>query len=494
MITGKYIKSLIESSWSAIEVDQKTKAREENNLIQDVEYLLKPVILKRLFHKRIAFHQQNIIKIINLCSAGSLGTKKRSPYKTAPMTLEWAAKHGYYLVFLHLYEKCKIPYVNDGKFHNTFYNAVEKGNLDIIRYLIEVIRAPCPNYAISVAGCANHLHVVKYLHMVAKAQCEPRDIDWVSGRGHCEIVQYIYEIIKPVAKDPEYNISNALQHAAESGSVKLVKYLHETCGLSVEKDDVYTMYVAAKNGHLDVLKYLHEILHAPCDNDAIDIAARNGHYDVVVYLFTVVKAFCTEGAIYDAARYGHFKIIVYLVEVVKVPKPSNILVYNGHLKILKYLHKVAKIPIDPDVMVSAAKDGHFSTVKYLHKNGVLCTEMAFLFAAENGHIKILRYFHKVMRFKYNNTIAVTWASSNGHSKTVKYLVKVLKIKPSYRAVDNAASNGWLHIVRYLVESHKCQYSSAGLSWAKMSNHPDIVAYLTTHTCALLSIPASFEIK
>jgi len=139
----------------------------------------------------------------------------------------------------------------------------------------------------------------------------------------------------------------ALNEAAHSGHLEVVKYLVEDCEANVHPDDECTLRWAAEGGHLEIVKYLVSKganVHVG-GNEALRKAVWKGHLDVVKYLVSKganVHAH-NELALSMAAEGGHLEVVKYLVEDcdadvhVKNEKALHWAKIKKRLDVVKYL-------------------------------------------------------------------------------------------------------------------------------------------------------------
>ena len=99
-----------------------------------------------------------------------------------------------------------------------------------------------------------------------------------SEKGQLEVVKYLVEIGVDIDND-------ALVRASQNGHLAVVKYLVEQ-GADIHADDDVALLWASEEGHLDVVKYLVDQgadIHAD-NNRALRGAVFTGHLDIVKYL------------------------------------------------------------------------------------------------------------------------------------------------------------------------------------------------------------------
>ena len=72
---------------------------------------------------------------------------------------------------------------------NDIEQASYNGHLEVVKYLHEVIKAPCTEWAMELASEYGHIEVVK-------AECTKWSMDYASKNGHLEVVEYLHEEVK----------------------------------------------------------------------------------------------------------------------------------------------------------------------------------------------------------------------------------------------------------------------------------------------------------
>ena len=118
----------------------------------------------------------------------------------------------------------------------------------------------------------------------------------------------IPELLERIANDLNENTNDdegnkpdcqLLCNVSEIGSLKIVKYLYETCHANVETKDECgktPINIASSNGYLEIVKYLYELCHANIETKDIDghtpfdNASSNSHTEIVKYLYEICHA------------------------------------------------------------------------------------------------------------------------------------------------------------------------------------------------------------
>ena len=124
--------------------------------------------------------------------------------------------------------------------------AIKQGNMEMLKYCVA---NECP---INEGACANaasggQLEVLKYLREEVKAPWASSTATFAAKNGHLHILEYLVE-----RKFDQYSV-NACVYAAMTGHLDCLKYLHETA--KAPWND-WSVYHAHKNNHLDCVQYL----------------------------------------------------------------------------------------------------------------------------------------------------------------------------------------------------------------------------------------------
>ena len=125
------------------------------------------------------------------------------------------------------------PKINYG----TFFCAASKGDLEVVKYLVELIEKDTPiatwmdserdddesSYAVWEAASNGHLEVVKYLVGEKGAYIGISTAFYAGTNGHLEVLKYLVD--EKGAKIDD--IKDAVKHCIEHGHLEVVKYLVE---------------------------------------------------------------------------------------------------------------------------------------------------------------------------------------------------------------------------------------------------------------------------
>ena len=124
--------------------------------------------------------------------------------------------------------------------------AAKHGNLEMVKYCV-ANKCPINAMACSSAALNGQLEVLKYLREEVKAPWDSVAASWAALSGHLHILEYLVE-----RKYDKYN-QWACQWAALKGHFDCLKYLHETAKVPWNFQAVRD---AQKNNHPECLQYL----------------------------------------------------------------------------------------------------------------------------------------------------------------------------------------------------------------------------------------------
>jgi len=129
---------------------------------------------------------------------------------------------------------------------HTIYAAAGQGNLEMVKYCV-ANECPIDEDACASAAENGDLEVLKYLREEVKAPWDWATAEWAAGNGHLHILEYLVE-----RKYDEYD-EDACMGAVKNGHLDCLKYLHETAKAPWHAEAVY--YAHEKN-HPECLQYL----------------------------------------------------------------------------------------------------------------------------------------------------------------------------------------------------------------------------------------------
>jgi hypothetical protein len=128
--------------------------------------------------------------------------------------------------------------------YGTFFCAASKGDLEVVKYLVELIEKDTPiatwmdserdddesSYAVWEAASNGHLEVVKYLVGEKGAYIGISTAFYAGTNGHLEVLKYLVD--EKGAKIDD--IKDAVKHCTEHGHLEVVKYLVDEKGAAPE--------------------------------------------------------------------------------------------------------------------------------------------------------------------------------------------------------------------------------------------------------------------
>lgn len=220
--------------------------------------------------------------------------------------------------------------------------------LSIVKYLFETVGLTVDAVRplilgegplwLKVINCLHDDDVVKYFFTIGLTLEDVRiALPFLCPSEHSDIFMFFCEKIKMTADDFRTN-TNFLHRAVNDGRCKVVQYLFEHVGLTVddarENNNSFqdrnnsVLYGACVHGHLDVVKYLVEKVGLTIDDARSDnnkIARHTKHLKVVKYLFEhvglTVNDFSANNneVLQEATRWSMNDTVKYLTENIKLP-------------------------------------------------------------------------------------------------------------------------------------------------------------------------------
>ncbi|EAY20666.1 ankyrin repeat protein, putative [Trichomonas vaginalis G3] len=252
---------------------------------------------------------------------------------------------------------------------NVLHIACEKGNLNLVKSLIE---SGCDkeypscfkNTPLDHASMKGQLEVVQYLISVG-ANIEVKStggwnpLIYASMKGQLEVVQYLISVGADKEAKTNYGITSLIC-ASDNGHLEVVQYLISVGADKEAKDNkgLTPLIWASDNGHLEVVKYL---ISVGVDKEAkskygetpLIFASQKGHLEVVKYLISVgadkeAKTIYGSTSLICASQKGHLEVVQYLISIgadkeAKDEGGSTPLIcasIHGHLDVVKYLISV----------------------------------------------------------------------------------------------------------------------------------------------------------
>ena len=298
---------------------------------------------------------------------------------------------------------------------NLIKSSVESGHLDVVKYLLgdEVVDKEGNVYklkngmkayqidgdAVSNAASKGNLDLVKYL-VEKGAKIGFDAVSSAAFNGDLDLLEYL------LSKGAE--IGDAVSIAAENNNLDLVKYL-----LSKGAEIGDAVSNAAESGNLDLVEYLVE-KGGKISDDAVLHAASIGNLDIIKYLLSKGKKIDMEYVVDSAAGSNNLKVIKYLVEEKGGPI-SDYAVYWALAKnrndIARYLlgdevvdkeGNVYKLPhdkesgqiIDSAFKVALVNNNNLDFIKYLLSKGAkITTELISSFFSQFVQPDVFNYLH-----------------------------------------------------------------------------------------------------
>ncbi|CAD0319804.1 ankyrin repeat domain-containing protein [Xanthomonas hortorum pv. cynarae] len=190
-----------------------------------------------------------------------------------------AARHGHTECVKRLLRECS-PLQHDSL---ALYEAARHGHADVVFQLVIFSDAKAQDSRALIAACQEgHLGVVKHLlPYSSKIQCAQHGLAAAAGNNHVEVVEFLIEAGLP---DPEDTYSLGLNAAATKGHEHLVRTLLGaivTTHRAPRNFGEEALQSAARTGHVGIVKSILEFAHKTAYPElGLHTALRNGHDEV----------------------------------------------------------------------------------------------------------------------------------------------------------------------------------------------------------------------
>jgi ankyrin repeat protein len=248
--------------------------------------------------------------------------------------------------------------INEKSFNDALSIAMEKRNIDVIKYLFEQHRVDTKT--ISIKAIIN--------------AAREGDVDFIKFLiEQCHVDVNIKYVIRSVAP---------LNIAAEKCHLNVVKYLIEQCNADIKTISSKAIINATEKEDIDLIKYLIEKCHADVNvkdrkgNSLLHIAVEKCNIDIVKYLFEQCHAdvkTLSSRTIIDATSKGDIEFVEYLYGQLYNNgwTPLHLATIKG--KIADVKHHIEQCHADVEAKNNdgwtplhfASSDGHIEVVKYL---------------------------------------------------------------------------------------------------------------------------------
>jgi ankyrin repeat protein len=165
--------------------------------------------------------------------------------------------------------------------------------------------------ALAVAARVGDLDAVTYLAERNIGDLQHATMQAI-GRGHLNIVKYLIEATRVVSNQPLSQV-NWLTEAARTGHLDIFIYLHEKLPGLVCRP--IAMDHAASMGYFDVVEYIHTHRTEGCTTKAMDGAAMGNHIEIVRFLHANRTDGCSSRAFEKSAERGRTEMVKLLLEI-----------------------------------------------------------------------------------------------------------------------------------------------------------------------------------
>eukprot|EP00638_Chattonella_subsalsa_P007641 CAMPEP_0117742392 /NCGR_PEP_ID=MMETSP0947-20121206/5520_1 /TAXON_ID=44440 /ORGANISM="Chattonella subsalsa, Strain CCMP2191" /LENGTH=632 /DNA_ID=CAMNT_0005558909 /DNA_START=26 /DNA_END=1925 /DNA_ORIENTATION=+ len=343
-----------------------------------------------------------------------------------------------------------------------------------------------------------------------------RDGDCACSMGHFDLL-----FQKRQKRIPVKLGYRSLEHAAESGNLKLVEWvMAEMPELvqvsdevlrefpSMQKEKVWdAIDKSAEMGHFHVLEWLVGRYPEQLSRKPLNYACRLGHWAMLEYLYPLKSPEAWGGdptAIEYAATGGHLRVLEWLHSAFPCFRPDHPAyclpnaaamdwaAHWGHLQVVEWLHNQYGAIGSMSAMTWAAREGHMPIVEWCYAHlprRLLCTRDAINWASRHGRLEVVEWLHihqtdgqdhsdnPHMRTEGVSKEAMDWGAMGGHLPVVTFLHYNRSEGCSQQAWDQAAMHGHLATLEFLHHHRTEGATKDALSWAAMQGHIEVVKWL-----------------
>jgi hypothetical protein len=240
--------------------------------------------------------------------------------------------------------------------------AAEKGELRLIKLLVEKGKTRCNSAAMFWPAISGDLEMVKYLHEIVYADYGTAIVYAAAKSRHLEIIKYFYKINTE-------DIECAVTYAVQQDDLDTVKFLCESVDTHCT---MRTMEWIGRNGNITMFKYFYdrELATALYSNHAMSSATINGRLEMVKYLHEVIGINTMEPL--DCHCVDNNEVAEYIRGKVASPNCAlyamNCAAKDGNLEVVKYLHEKIRVPCSEYTLNLAIKNNCQDVVEYIRKN------------------------------------------------------------------------------------------------------------------------------
>lgn len=265
-------------------------------------------------------------------------------------------------IFRYLIEKYKID-LNINMNIGIISDAIETGNLEVVKYLMEDCKVIPSAYMVYHAVCYKHIDIVKYLYSQHGLNNFNNDA-FIHAIDLPDPTILIYMLENTVEITPD----SMLLFSVKSSDLETVKYFVEKYNLQLTNT---VLSYAVKRGFTDIIEYFTEYYNIVPDKYMLEYAIRFNHFDLVKHMIEHYHLDPNHKEIFKcAAHKGNVEIIQYLIEEVKIKLNKKIALHaaaeSGNLNIVKYLvEKCGVHPNNKDALTLAERNNKYDITEYL---------------------------------------------------------------------------------------------------------------------------------
>ncbi|GFH53312.1 hypothetical protein CTEN210_09788 [Chaetoceros tenuissimus] len=419
------------------------------------------------------------------------------------LVIETSARKDQLEVLKWLYENEMLP---DKYIDIIFGSATLGGNLEIVKWTESTFNCRCPERHFRNAVESGNVELVKYLKHITWCEstlCIPARI------GNIELLQYLFEKGGQPLYLYQCNIcTSAIENNNFEKAFEVLQWLHQhgvpwdekTCVVSASVGNLKALKYARVNGcpwneeclekaiHTRDLELVEYCLENGCPMGTFDscrLAMYDKDHDRALRMLKLLRRFSVPWSNLTcsiAAGKGNFEALKWAVFQGCSWSRQECVGYaaeHGDIEVLKWMRSRG-CEWDEYICARAAKKGHIETLKFLISEGSPCNEYTFSDAILSGDFAMIKYCVDNDIPPDSSLYEYAIATFDDPIPIIKLLRK--KYPWNSNACSAAAYKGNLKLLRWL-RFKGCPWDDYTCTEAVKKNHYEILKYAHENGCA-----------
>jgi len=306
--------------------------------------------------------------------------------------------------------------------------------------------------------------------------------------GNLECVKYVYEFLHKIIEQKKQKQIKQLclhkeiicEHAAESGNVDCLVFVHKNGGLMTQS----VTEIAIQNNNIECLKYAVEngaSINPPC----IRYAAKNNNFEMIKYIHSLTNCAAESRITFYFAENGNLDALIWCHNngIMWDRRLTAMVVQKGHMDCLKYAHENG-CPWSNEFLyqTSIEASGKIEFLRYIHKNGCPISISTLAYAVLANNKECVQYCLD-NRFPFS-TLACQYAVKNNNLEFLKIL-HMSGCPWDEETCTEAAINGNIECLKYAHENG-CPWNELVITQAVLNGHDECLQYAMENECPQLT--------